>query len=59
MKQEWVVYAAGKIEADLRESGQVDVDLMQRFTGRLTNLSQLVIPELRRPLVKRGVLPVA
>lgn len=49
LKREWVVYAVDQVRTHLRDSGRVNVDLMQRFTGRLTNLSQY-FPELRPPL---------
>lgn len=46
IKQEWVMHAVRRIRQELQESARVDVDLIQRFTGRLTNLSQY-FPELR------------
>ena len=49
LKREGVGYAVGQMRAELRDSGCVDVDLVQRFTGRLTHLSQY-FPEFRHPL---------
>ena len=49
IKQEWVMHAVKLIRREMESASRVDVELMQRFTGRLTNLSQY-FPELRCPL---------
>ena len=49
LKREWVGYAVGQMKAELRDSVCENVDLVQRFTGRLTHLSQY-FPEFKHPL---------
>lgn len=45
----WLEYAVEKIRHDLTAHHKVDLPLLERFTGRLTNLSQF-FPELRHAL---------
>ena len=50
LKRQWVVWAVQQMREQLAVPAvRVHVDLVQRFTGRLTHLSQY-FPEFRRPL---------
>lgn len=49
VKRKWVLHAVASMRDGLRADATVDLRLLERFTGRLTNLSQF-FPELRHPL---------
>lgn len=49
LKRLWLLHAVETLRTALKDHSTVSVELMTRFTGRLTNLSQF-FPELRRPL---------
>lgn len=49
VKRQWVLHAVSLFRDGLSGGATVDLRLLERFTGRLTNLSQF-FPELRHPL---------
>lgn len=49
VKRQWVRHAVSTFRESLEAAAQLDLRLLERFTGRLTNLSQF-FPELRHPL---------